>query len=162
MDGVRVAWRGWLAAHSFLFWALVEWATRTIYWHKEASREQLILKPRRPKDLYDNGYALFAYDMTWDAWRGYWRTPGHQPGMAPEEMFEIPMAAFGTVPFHEVEFSAMPEISFKCRAVALDWCREHLKKPGEWKLPEVALPKAGETAEDVPTVAQAGHPGSVH
>ena len=155
MDGVKVAWRSFIAAHKFLFWALVEWATRTIYWHKEASREMLILKPKRPKDLYDNGYVLFAYDIQWDAWRGYWRKPDAEPGMAPAELYEIPMTAFGTVPFHEVEFSAMPEISFKVRAVTLDWCREHLHKPSEFPLPEVALPRAGEApGEDVPTVAQ--------
>ena len=154
MDGLKVAWRGFVAAHKFLFWSLVEWLTRAIYWHKEASREQLVLKPRKPKDLYDNAYAVFAYDMTRDAWLGYWRTPAHQPGMAPEEMFEIPMSAWGVVPFHEVEFSAMPEISFKVRAVALDWCRKHLPKPSEVVYPEVGLPRMA-TPEEVAEASKA-------
>lgn len=140
MDAVRVAARGVVASWKFLFWAVVAWATNAIYWHREASREQLILRPRRPKDLYDNGYVLFAYDMPSDAWRGYWRTPQHVHGMAPEEVYEIAGTLWGNVPFHEVEFSDMPEISFKVRAVARDWCRNECKRPSELKLPEVALP----------------------
>ena len=46
---MNVAWRSFIAAHKFLFWAVVEALTRAIYWHKEASRELLILKPRKPK-----------------------------------------------------------------------------------------------------------------
>lgn len=147
MDGVKVAWRSFIAAHKFLFWALIEAATQAIYWHKEASRELLILKPRRPKDLYDTGYVLFAYSIVPDAWAGYWRAPDAQGGMAPDLAFEIEPQLWGNVPFHEVEFSAMPEITFKVRAVALDWCKEHLKKPSELKMPEVAVPMADDPVE---------------
>lgn len=142
MDGLKVAWCGWLAAQRFLFWAVVTWMTQAIYWHREAAREALVLKPRRPKDLYDNGYALFAYSVDCDAWRGYWRSPAHTHGMAPAEVFEITAALWGNVPFHEVEFSDMPEISFKVRAVARDWCKEHLKTPSELQMPETAYPIA--------------------
>jgi hypothetical protein len=31
------------------------------------------------------------------------------------------------IPFHEVEFSEMPQITFKVRAVPRSWCLEHLK-----------------------------------
>lgn len=140
MDGLKVAARSWIAAQKFLFWAFVAWVTHAIYWHREATREQLILRPRRPKDLYDNGYVLFAYDIPSDAWRGYWRTPSHQHGMAPAEVYQIDGPLWGNVPFHEVEFSDMREISFKVRAVALDWCRTECKRPSELQLPEVALP----------------------
>lgn len=124
MESVRVAWRGWLAAHAFLFWALVEWATRAIYWNKEASREALVFNPRKPKDLYDNGYALFAFDIATSAWKGYWRRRDAQPGQPSDEVYELLETQWEYVPFHEVEFSDMPHITFKVRAVSLDWCRK--------------------------------------
>lgn len=126
MDAVRVAWRGWLAAHRFLFWAVVAWATQAIYWHREASREQLILKPRKPKDLYDAGYVLFAYDISGDGWSGYWRVPNAVPGMPAAETFKLTEGQWANAPFHEVEFSDMPHITFKVRAMALEWCRKNI------------------------------------
>lgn len=150
MDAIRVAWRSYLAAHRFLFWAFVEWATKAIYWHKEASRELLVLKPRKPKDLYDAGYVLFAYDIQSDAWRGYWRTPDAQPGMPPAQLFEIVATLWGNVPFHEVEFSDMPEISFKVRAVSFDWCRSNCAKPSEtFILPEAQMPLPADAVKRV-------------
>lgn len=141
MDGIKVAWCSWLAAQRFLFWTLVEATTRAIYWHKEASRELLILKPRRPKDLYEAGYVLFAWDIQSDAWRGYWRGPNTTPGMPADEMFEIQAQLWGNVPFHEVEFSDMPHITFKVRAVSLVWCRTQCAKPSETFMPpEIAVP----------------------
>lgn len=140
MDGLKVAWRGVIASHKFFFWSVVGWITQAIYWHKVAAQEQLILKPRRPKDLYDAGYVLFAYDLTVDAWRGYWRTPQHTHGMAPAEVFEIAGRLWENVPFHEVEFSDMPAISFKVRAVALEWCRKECKRASEVEMPETAYP----------------------
>ena len=159
MDGVKVALRSWWAAHKFLFWALLAMVTRSfvvllhiIHLHREAAREMLILKPRRPKDLYDSGYALFAYDITWDAWRGYWRTPEHTHGMAPAEVYEIAGNLWGNVPHHEVEFSEMPEVSFKVRAVSLAWCRENCAKPVNNVIPEAALPRAAAEEDGQPTV----------
>ena len=140
MDAVRVSWRGWIAAHKFLFWSLIEWATRAIYWHKEASREQLVLKPRRPKDLYDAGYVLFAWDIGADAWRGYWRNPHAVPGTPADELYEIAAPLWGNVPFHEVEFSDMPEIVFKVRAVSLEWCRKQMPQKPPVVQPEPRLP----------------------
>lgn len=123
MDGVKVAWRSWLAAHRFLFWAVIEAVTRSIYWWKEANRELLILKPRTPQDLYENGYALFAYDVTRAGWIGHWRAPGTPPGTLVPPLFRLLDSQWGYVPFHEVEFSDMPHITFKVRAVSVDWCR---------------------------------------
>lgn len=139
MEHVRLAWKSLVAAHRFLFWTVVAWATATIHWNKEANRELLILNPRRPKDLYDEGYVLFAYDLTWDGWRGYWRTPQHVSGMAPAEVFEIVETQWGGVPFHQVEFSDMPHISFKVRAVSLEWCRANCRRPAEQEVPEAAV-----------------------
>jgi hypothetical protein len=133
MDGVKVAWSGWLAAHRFLFWALVAMVTRwgvvllhVIDWHKEASREMLVLNPRRPKDLYDAGYSLFAYDINVDAWIGHWRSPNALPGTLAAETYAW-RETWSGIPFHEVEFSEMPEVTFKVRAVELAWCRKNLK-----------------------------------
>lgn len=133
MDGLRIAWRSWLTAHKFLFWTMVAGAARwwvellhAIHWYQEASRESLVLKPRRPRDVYDSGYALFAYDMSVDCWVGHWRAPNALPGTPAAETYAW-RESWNGVPFHEVEFSDMPEISFKVRAVPLDWCRVHLK-----------------------------------
>ena len=125
MEGIKVAWRGWRAAWAFLFWTVVEAVTRAVYWHKEASRELLILKPRRPKDLYDEGYALFAFDISIDGWVGHWRAPSAKPGTPANEVY-CWKDAWDGIPFHEVEFSDMPSITFKVRAVSLEWCRQHL------------------------------------
>lgn len=151
MDAIKLALLGVWAALKFLFWAVVERVTHAIYWHKEASREQLILRPRRPKDLYDNGYALFAYDVSWDAWRGYWRGQNATPGLGADEVYELPMTSWGTVPFHEVEFSDMPAITFRVRAVALAWCREQMpapKDPHGLSQPKARLPVAEEAPAD--------------
>jgi hypothetical protein len=61
-------------------------ALHAIDWHKEASREMLVLKPRRPKDLYDNGYALFAYDINVDAGSGTGARP-MRPGTLAAETY---------------------------------------------------------------------------
>lgn len=147
MDGIKVAWCSWLAAQRFLFWTLVEATTKAIYWHKEASRELLILKPRRPKDLYDASYVLFVWDISSDAWRGYWRTPSHQPGMPAAEVYELAAPVWGNVPFHEVEFSDMPEVTFKVRAVSLEWCRGQMPQTPAPVQPEPRLPLAADPQE---------------
>jgi hypothetical protein len=124
----EVAWRSWLAAHKFLFWTLVERdeLLHAIHWHKEASRELLILKPRRPKDLYDaatrsspttSASTLDRALARAERRARHARRPRPSPGAT----------LWTGIPFHEVEFSDMPQISFKVRAVPLEWCREHLK-----------------------------------
>lgn len=148
MDAIKLAARSLWAAHKFLFWALVEWATQAIYWHKEASREQLILRPRRPADLYDNGYALFAYDVPYDTWLGHWRFKDQPRGTPSSEVFDIQAPLWGNVPFHEVEFSDMPEITFRVRAVSLEWCRANCAKPAKAAMPEASLP----LPEDAPVL----------
>lgn len=132
MDGMRVAMRSWVTAHKFLFWTVVALVARwwvellhAIHWYQEANRELLVLKPRRPRDIYDSGYALFAYDMGVDCWIGHWRTHDAVPGAPAAQTFAWRESWTG-VPFHEVEFSDMPEISFKVRAVSLAWCRKNL------------------------------------
>jgi hypothetical protein len=136
MDGLMVALRGWVAAHKFLFWTVVAVVARwyveklhAVYWHREASREQLVLKPRLPKDLYANGYALFAYDIGADAWVGHWRTANAVPGTPAAETYAWREQWTG-IPFHEVDFSDMPQITFKVRAVSLEWCRKNLREGG--------------------------------
>lgn len=133
MDGLIVAWRSFLAAHKFLFWALVALVARwwvellhAINWYQEASREMLVLSPRRPKDVYDNGYALFAYDLGADCWVGHWREPNALPGQPGAETYAW-RESWSGIPFHEVNFTDMPQITFKVRAVSLAWCRKHLK-----------------------------------
>lgn len=147
MDGVRVAFRSLVTAHKFLFWALVAGVARfwvellhAIHWYQESSRELLVLKPRRPKDLYDAAYALFAYDMSVECWIGHWRTKNAIPGTPAAETYAWREAWTG-IPFHEVEFSAMPEISFKVRAVSLAWCRENLKVGEGAELMAAAVPQ---------------------
>lgn len=126
MDGVKAAWRGVVASHKFFFWALIAWATQAVYWFQEASREQLILRPRVPKDLYDNGYALFAFDINSDSWKGYWRRPDAQPGQLADENFYLLESQWDYVPAHDVEFSNMPHLTYPMRAVSLAWCRENV------------------------------------
>lgn len=133
MDGIVVAWRAFVTAHKFLFWAIVAMVARwwveflhAIHWHQEASRELLVINPRTPKDAYDNGYALFAYDIAVDCWVGHWRSKDATKGSAADETYAWREQWTG-IPFHEVEFSKMPEITFKIRAVSVDWCRKQLR-----------------------------------
>lgn len=148
MDGIAVAWQAVKTAIRFFFWTVIERVTRAIYANKVANQELLILKPRLPKDLYAAGYVIFVYDITWDAWRGYWRTPNHQPGDPAAEIYEIKSTTWPNVPFHEVEFTGMPEITFKCRAVSLDWCRREMPLHVEDKAqPEARTPPAAPVEE---------------
>lgn len=153
MDGLRLAGRGVIAAVRFFFWSVVEHVTKSIHWYKEAAREQLILKPRRPKDLYDAGYVLFVYDIPTGTWLGYWRTPQHTAGMASEEVYQLAPELWGNVPFHEVEFSAMPEISFQVRAVELAWCRKQM--PEKYVVPEQPEARGAPLPDVSPVEAEA-------
>lgn len=161
MDGLRVAWRSWVTAHKFLFWAGVAAVARlwvellhAIHWYQEASRELLVLQPRRPKDIYNSGYALFAYDMSVDCWIGHWRQPDARPGQPAAETFAWRESWTG-VPFHEVEFSEMPEISFKVRAVPLAWCRKNLTVGEGAALIAAAGPQIVKAVEDAEALQRA-------
>ncbi len=154
MDGLIVAWRGWVAAQKFLFWAIIAAAARwyveklhAVYWHREASRALAVLAPRRPKDLYDQNYALFAYDISVDAWIGHWRTPSAVPGMPAAETYAWREQWTG-IPFHEVEFKDMPQITFKVRAVSVEWCRANLKVGEGAKLLEAVRAQIDAAAKD--------------
>lgn len=173
MDGLIVAWRSFLAAHKFLFWALVATVARwwvellhAVNWYQEASRELLVMSPRRPKDAYDNGFALFAYDMSVDCWIGHWRAPNAVPGTPAAETYAW-RESWNGIPFHEVNFSEMPEISFKVRAVSLAWCREHLKQGEGVELlaavqPQIAKASAAADALQVAQAEQAAAAATKH
>lgn len=161
MDGLKVAMRSWVTAHKFLFWTVIALVARwwvellhAIHWYQEASRELLVLKPRRPKDIYANGYALFAYDMAVDCWIGHWRALNALPGTPAAETYAW-RETWSGVPFHEVEFSEMPEISFKVRAVPLDWCRANLKLDEGAALMAAAQPQIYKAVSDAEALQMA-------
>lgn len=115
---MRDALVAWMASTRYLLWAAVEALTRAVTLNKEAQRRMAILKPRTPQELFDEGYALFAYNIGSDMYDGVWRD---QVGTLPE-IFMAPN--FRGVAWHPVEINGMP-----LRAVSLEVARENYR-PG--------------------------------
>jgi hypothetical protein len=104
----------------------VQSITHSINVSKEATLQITAFSPRNPQDVYAAGFALFIYDATWDAWRGYWRDKTALSGTMKEPEFSV--TEWRGIPWHEVKFTD-PYWSMYAytRAVSLDYCRGQLR-----------------------------------
>lgn len=127
------AYRAWVAASKFLFWAFVESITRAISINKKAALAASAFNPRNPRDLWAAGYIIFAPNISMN---GY---DGHLPPTEAELAKYVPSrieyfvhgfgdSAWSGIPYHDVSYSDP-----SCRtlsghkAVGKEYCDAHLK-----------------------------------
>lgn len=126
------AWHAWKAASLLLFWSMVEWATCAIALNKKAQRQRTVFHPRTPQELFDNGFAVFIYDISLDCLRGFWRRPDHPKGQVDEEFWWNPDVQT-EVPWHPIHFEESVGWSGPTpRAVPIECARKNLWNHDWW------------------------------
>lgn len=126
---MKDAWNGWKFATKLLLWAFVERVTNAIAMRAKAQDAMLCLEPNCPRDVYDNGFALFHYDIGTDAMVGHWRTEEQRMRGLFGEQFET-TGNWLEVPKHAVKFKDAKYSTyggFTLYAVPLEYARKHLK-----------------------------------
>lgn len=122
---MRIEWASWKAATRCLFWRAVEMVTFAVTMNKQAARQLTALNPDKPQDCFDQGFAVFIYDISWDRWHGYWRKQEEPRYVAIEPQFTC--EKWAGVPWHPVTFKSIPKL--EGRAVDLEFARERLYNP---------------------------------
>lgn len=121
---MRNAYAAWVAATRFMFWSFVEAITSAVDLRKNAQRELTAFNPRKPKDIFASGYAVFLWEPYWDDWKGYWSPPDRPPHVVATPDFQV--TSWNGIPWHRVKFTEYSGDGREFRAVPLEYARKNL------------------------------------